>query len=262
MAQVQKTKISIPYYTTYTHVYQLAKAIKEGAEQIPNVEVTLYRIPETLPQEVLEKMHAAPPTSDPEFTPELLTQADGVLFGFPTRFGSLPAQLKSFLDACGGLWASGALRNKFAGTFVSTSSQHGGQETTHLAMINFFAHNGMAYVPLGYASDHVGEDEELIGGSPYGASVIAGSDGSRMPNEKELDIARTQGRKFAQIVSTYVKGNAEVPEAPKEEIPETPKVESAEAEYPKVEAPKAEAPKLQSTEKPKSKSFFKRLFCI
>jgi NAD(P)H dehydrogenase (quinone) len=205
-AIMRTTQIYIPYYTTYTHVYQLAKAIQEGAKQVPNVEVTLYRIPETLSSEVLSKLHAAPATSDPEISPELLAKADGILFGFPTRFGSLPAQVKTFLDACGGIWMNGGLKKKFAGTFIATGSQHGGQETTHLSMINFFAHNGMTYVPLGYASEHLNESEEMIGGSPYGASVIAGSDGSRQPSEKELEIARIQGREFAELVSTYIKG--------------------------------------------------------
>jgi NAD(P)H dehydrogenase (quinone) len=206
MTNTRATKIAIPYYSTYTHVYQLAKAIKEGVERVPNVEVALYRIPETLPQEVLEKMHAAPASEDPEITTDILTAADGFLIGFPTRFGSFPAQVKTFIDSTGGLWASKALYGKFAGTFVSTASQHGGQETTHLSLINWFAHNAINYVPLGYASPHVGEDQEILGGSPYGASTIAGSSGARQPTEKELETARIQGENFAKLVSTYVKG--------------------------------------------------------
>ncbi|KXN67895.1 flavo protein, partial [Conidiobolus coronatus NRRL 28638] len=119
-----------------------------------------------------------------------------------------PAQVKSFIDSLGGLWFSKALYGKFAGTFVSTSSQHGGQETTHLSLINWFAHNAINYVPLGYASPHVGEDQEILGGSPYGASTIAGSSGARQPTEKELETARIQGENFAKLVSTYVKGTS------------------------------------------------------
>ncbi|KXN67897.1 flavo protein WrbA [Conidiobolus coronatus NRRL 28638] len=206
MVNNRATKIAIPYYTTYGHIYQLAKAIKEGVEKVPNVEVTLYRIPETLPKVVLEKMHAAPPSEDPEITGEILAQVDGFLIGYPTRFGSFPAQVKTFIDSTGGLWASKALYGKFAGTFVSSGSQHGGQETTHLALINWLAHNAISYVPLGYASQYSGEEHEILGGSPYGASTIVGSAGARQPSDKELEIARVQGETFAKLVSTYVKG--------------------------------------------------------
>ncbi|KXN67902.1 protoplast secreted protein 2 precursor [Conidiobolus coronatus NRRL 28638] len=206
MTNTRTTKIAIPYYTTYHHIYQLAKAIKEGAEKVANVEVTLYRIPETLPKNILEMIHAAPATEDPEVTGDILAAADGFLIGFPTRFGSMPAQVKSFIDSTGALWATKALYGKFAGTFISSNSQHGGQETTHLSLINWFAHNAINYVPLGYASPHVGEDQEILGGSPYGASTIGGSSGARQPNEKELETARIQGENFAKLVATYVKG--------------------------------------------------------
>ncbi|KAI9296873.1 flavodoxin-like protein [Neoconidiobolus thromboides FSU 785] len=202
------TKIYIPYYSTYQHIYSLAKAIKEGAERVPNVEVKIFQVPETLPQEVLTKMYAPPkPEGIEVITPELLKEADGLLFGIPTRFGMMPAQWKHFWDACGGLWATGALQNKFAGTFVSSNTQHGGQETTHLTFLTTIAHFGMVYVPLGYASTHLQEANEVIGGSPYGASVVAGENGAKQASEKELEIARTQGENFAKLVSQYVKGS-------------------------------------------------------
>ncbi|KAI9293536.1 NAD(P)H:quinone oxidoreductase, type IV [Neoconidiobolus thromboides FSU 785] len=203
------TKIFIPYYSTYQHILTLARAIKEGAERVSNVEVTLYQIPETLPQEVLTKMHApAKPTDIEVLTPEKLKEADGFLFGVPTRFGIMPAQFKHFWDACGGLWATGALQGKFAGTFVSSNTQHGGQETTHLTFLTTFAHFGIVYVPLGYANPNLQEDKDVLGGSPYGASVVAGNNGARQASEKELDIARTQGENFAKILTQYVRGGS------------------------------------------------------
>ncbi|KXN67899.1 putative 1,4-benzoquinone reductase [Conidiobolus coronatus NRRL 28638] len=206
MALARVAKVAIPYYSTYGHIHQLAKAIKEGADKVPNVDAKLYRIPETLPKEILEKIHAAPPTSDPEITTDILAAADGFLFGYPTRFGSFPSQVKSFIDSTGALWATKALYGKFAGTFVSSNSQHGGQETTHLALINWLAHNAISYVPLGYASDHINNDKVITGGSPYGASTIAGENGSRQPTDLDLETARIQGENFAKLVSTYVKG--------------------------------------------------------
>ncbi|KAJ9083155.1 hypothetical protein DSO57_1037494 [Entomophthora muscae] len=138
------------------------------------------------------------PTDIEVLTPDKLTEADGFLFGFPTRFGMMPAQFKHFWDRCGGLWATGALQGKFAGTFISSNTQHGGQETTHLTFLTTLAHFGMIYVPLGYTSPHLQEDSEVMGGSPYGASTVAGKNGAREVHEKELEIARTQGEKFCQ----------------------------------------------------------------
>jgi NAD(P)H dehydrogenase (quinone) len=118
----------------------------------------------------------------------------------------MPAQIKAFLDSTGGLWASGGLAGKFAGTFFSTASQHGGQETTAFTTITYFAHHGMVYVPLGFANPHLFDNSEVIGGSAYGAGTVANGDGSRQVSQKELEIAHTQGENFGKIVSTYVKG--------------------------------------------------------
>ena len=118
----------------------------------------------------------------------------------------MPAQLKSFLDATGGLWASGALAGKFAGTFFSTASQHGGQESTAFTTVTYFAHHGIIYVPFGFANAHLFDNSEVIGGSAYGAGTVTNGDGSRQPSEKELEIAKNQGQNFGKVVSTYVAG--------------------------------------------------------
>jgi NAD(P)H dehydrogenase (quinone) len=200
------TKIAIVYYSTYGHVAALADAIVEGAKKIANIEINIYQIKETLTDEILTKMHAPPKKEHPEITPDILKEQDGVLWGVPTRFGIMPAQVKTFIDSCGQLWAAGALQHKFAGTFVSSNTQHGGQETTHMTMLTTFAHFGVIYVPLGYSNPHLNLDDAVLGGSPWGASVVAGSNGRLQPNEKELDIAKTQGENFAKVVSQYVNG--------------------------------------------------------
>lgn len=131
---------------------------------------------------------------------------DGILFGLPTRFGTMPAQMKALLDASGALWAKGALSGKFAGTFFSTASQHGGQETTALTAVTYFSHHGMMYVPFGYANTALYNNDEVVGGSAYGAGTVADGDGSRQPTQLELGIAKNQGENFGVIVNTFVKG--------------------------------------------------------
>ncbi|KAL1924193.1 uncharacterized protein VTP21DRAFT_7228 [Calcarisporiella thermophila] len=201
-------KIFVVYYSLYGHVRTLAHAEAEGIRKIPGVEVEVYQIPETLPQEVLEKMHAPPKSDDPIITPAKLAEADGILFGIPTRYGSKSAQWQSFIDATGQLWATGALDGKFAGTFFSTSSQHGGQETTALTFLTTLVHHGIIYVPLGYkhAYNNLTTTEEIIGGSPYGAGTITTPTGARLPSKIELETARIQGQRFAEIVSQSVRG--------------------------------------------------------
>ena len=132
---------------------------------------------------------------------EEFLQADAYLFGIPTRYGTMPTQWKTFWDATGALWAKGALVGKLAGTFFSTASQHGGQETTALTTVTHFAHHGMVYVPIGFTHKNLTDNSEVIGGSPYGAGTIAGGDGSRQPSEKELEIALYQGEFFAKFVN-------------------------------------------------------------
>ncbi|RKP11207.1 flavo protein-like protein [Thamnocephalis sphaerospora] len=201
---------AIAYYSTYEHVYKLAQAVKRGADRVPNVDAQLYQIPETLPQDVLDKMHAPPkPANVPQFTPDVLTKVDGTLFGIPTRFGMMPAQLKAFFDSTGGQWAQGALRGKLAGTFFSTNTQHGGQESTAYVTLPFFAHHGMTYVPFGSGHPAVTSTREVIGGGFWGAGTVAGGDDVR-PSPLELEIAEAQGEQFARAIWAHKRGEQEL----------------------------------------------------
>ncbi|KAJ2162563.1 hypothetical protein GGF46_000566 [Coemansia sp. RSA 552] len=192
-------KIFVITYSTYGHVNTMAKAIVTGLTK-GGAEAVRYQVAETLPQEVLTKMHApAKDESVPVLDAHNLPEADGFLIGFPTRYGAVPAQMKAFFDATGGLWQKGALVGKPVGFFFSTASQHGGQETTVMSTLPFAAHHGMVYVPLGYTNNHLFDNSEVIGGSAWGAGTVANGDGSRQPSEKELAIAETQGENFAGI---------------------------------------------------------------
>ncbi|EPB88636.1 hypothetical protein PS15m_003230 [Mucor circinelloides] len=197
--------VYIVIYTLYHHIYKLAVEIQKGLEA-QGVNVKVFQVQETLSDDILQKMHAPAKPDLPIITVDQLTEADGIIFGIPTRFGTMPAQLKALLDATGKLWATGALAGKFAGTFFCTASQHGGQETTALTTVTYFAHHGMVYVPFGFASAHLFDNSEVVGGSAYGAGTVANGDGSRQPTEKELEIARTQGENFGKVVATYVRG--------------------------------------------------------
>nr|Q9AYU0.1 RecName: Full=Quinone-oxidoreductase QR2; Short=TvQR2 [Triphysaria versicolor]AAG53945.1 quinone-oxidoreductase QR2 [Triphysaria versicolor] len=194
------TKVYIVYYSTYGHVERLAQEIKKGAESVGNVEVKLWQVPEILSDEVLGKMWAPPKSDVPVITPDELVEADGIIFGFPTRFGMMAAQFKAFFDSTGGLWKTQALAGKPAGIFFSTGTQGGGQETTALTAITQLTHHGMIYVPIGYT---FGADmfnmEKIKGGSPYGAGTFAGADGSRQPSDIELKQAFHQGMYIAGI---------------------------------------------------------------
>ncbi|TPX60675.1 NAD(P)H dehydrogenase (quinone) [Powellomyces hirtus] len=193
-------RIIVVIHSTYGHVETLAKSIIKGLEA-SGAEAKFFRVEETLPAEVLEKMHAAKHLADiPVCKNEDLVAADGFLFGLPTRYGVAPAQIKAFWDATGQLWQSGALIGKYGGLFHSTASQHGGQETTSLTFLSHYAHHGILFVPLGYPPQ-LHDNSEIVGGSPYGAGTIAGNDGSRQPSPKELEVAEIQGREFAKIVA-------------------------------------------------------------
>ncbi|CAH7674592.1 flavoprotein-like protein [Phakopsora pachyrhizi] len=199
-------KIAIITYSTYGHINQLADLVEEGVKSSGAI-VTRFQLPETLSEEVLSKMHAPPKNSYTVLKdPQDLKEFDGFLFGFPTRYGRAPAQVSSFFDTTGGLWMTGALVGKFAGIFTSTAGQHGGHETTALTTLPFLAHHGIIYVPIGYANPNLNDNTELLGGAPWGASTIAGGDGSRKPNSKELDIAKFQGQEFGKILNRYVAG--------------------------------------------------------
>ena len=198
-------KILIVFYSTYGHVYKMAEAIAEGAKNVNAAEVEIRRVPETLPQEVLEKMGAVDAQKAfshiPECTVEDLPKADAIIFGTPTRFGNMCGQMRQLLDATGQLWANGSLVGKVGSVFTSTATQHGGQESTILTFHVTLLHHGFVVVGLPYAFQGQMRMDEITGGSPYGASTIAGGDGSRMPSENELEAARFQGQHVASIAS-------------------------------------------------------------
>ncbi|XP_061369566.1 NAD(P)H dehydrogenase (quinone) FQR1-like [Gastrolobium bilobum] len=192
-------KVYIVYYSLYGHVERLAREIMKGVNSVEGVEAKLWQVPETLSIEELGKLRAPPKSDVPIITPNKLPEADGFVFGFPTRFGMMAAQFKAFLDTTGGLWKTQMLAGKPAGIFYSTSSQGGGQETTALTAITQLVHHGMIFVPIGYTlGPGMLEMKELKGGSPYGAGTYAG-DGSRQPTELELDQAFHQGNYIATI---------------------------------------------------------------
>ncbi|GBG71367.1 hypothetical protein CBR_g8786 [Chara braunii] len=195
------TKVFVVYYSMYGHVAKMAQHIKKGVDSVAGCEGHLFQVPETLPEDVLQKMHAPPkPAEIPVITPAKLAEADGLLFGFPTRFGMMPAQMKAFFDATGSLWQSQALAGKPAGIFISTGTQGGGQETTALTAITQLTHHGMIFVPLGYGlGDRMFKMDEVRGGSSYGSGTFAGARGDRMPTELELDLAHYQGKMFAPV---------------------------------------------------------------
>ncbi|GAA6061478.1 hypothetical protein JCM10212_002557 [Sporobolomyces blumeae] len=198
-------KIAVIYYTLYGHISTLALAIAEAAKST-GAEVDIYRFPEILSDEVRGKMHAGPHLEYPEVTPDDLLKYDGFIFGFGTRYGRAPAAASAFFDQTGGLWAKGALFGKMATIFTSSASQHGGQETTALTTLPFFAHHGIAYVPSGFAAPELTDLSEIVGGSAWGAAAIAGGDGSRQVTEKELAVAKFQGSSFAKFVGQFVAG--------------------------------------------------------
>ena len=198
-------KILIVYYSTYGHVHKMAEAVAEGARKIEGAEAVMRRVPETLPREVLEKMGAVDAQQKMAQVPicsvEELASADAVIFGTPTRFGNMCGQMRQFLDATGGLWAQGALVGKVGSVFTSSATQHGGQESTILSFHITLLHHGFVIVGLPYAFQGQMRIDEITGGSPYGASTIAGGSGERMPSENELDAARFQGKHVAAIAA-------------------------------------------------------------
>jgi len=202
-------KVLVVFYSTYGHVFKMAEAVAEGIKEVKGAEVELRRVPETLPQEVLQKMGAIDAqkvfAKIPVCTVDELASADAIIFGTPTRFGNMCGQMRQFLDATGQLWANGSLVGKVGSVFTSTATQHGGQESTILTFHVTLLHHGFLVVGLPYAFQGQMRIDEITGGSPYGASTIAGSDGSRMPSENELAAARFQGKHVATIASKLVK---------------------------------------------------------
>jgi NAD(P)H dehydrogenase (quinone) len=188
----------------YGHIAKLAESVKSGVESAGG-STTIYQIAETLPDEVLTKMHAPPKPSYPIITPNELVNFDAFIFGVPTRYGNFPAQWKAFWDATGGLWVSGGLAGKFAGVFVSTGTPGGGQEATVINSLSTLSHHGIIFVPLGYKNTfaQLSNMSEVRGGSPWGAGTYAGADGSRQPSALELELATLQGKGFWEVVSKY-----------------------------------------------------------
>jgi len=196
------------YYSMYGHVYKLVKAAAQGALSVENVEVVIRRVPETLPAEVLEKMGALEAQKQqadvPVCTVDELGEADAIIFGTPTRFGNMCGQMRQFLDATGKLWMNGALAGKVGSVITSSNTQHGGQESTILSFHLTLLHQGMVIVGLPYTFKGQMRMDEITGCSPYGASTIAGGDGSRNPSENELAGARFQGQHVARIAKKLV----------------------------------------------------------
>jgi NAD(P)H dehydrogenase (quinone) len=194
------SKVLVLYYSSYGHIEQMAEAVAEGA-RAGGAEVTIKRVPETAPEAVAKAAYFKLDQAAPVATVAELADYDAIILGAPTRFGRMPSQMAAFLDQAGGLWASGALNGKVGAAFTSTASQHGGQETTLFSMITNMLHFGLVVVGLPYSFQGQMGVDEMKGGSPYGATTISHSDGSRQPSAVELDGARFQGKHVAEIAN-------------------------------------------------------------
>lgn len=194
-----KTKILVLYHSAYGHIETLAKAVAEGAGSVAGAEVTLKRVPETMPEEAMKNAGMKVAQDAPVASPQELADYDAIIFGTPTRFGNMTGQMRTFLDQTGGLWAKGALAGKAGSVFTSTGTG-AGNETTITSFHSTLLHHGMVIVGLPYpVGTELFDISEVRGGSPYGASTLAGGDGSRQPTEKELSLAKKQGAHVAAI---------------------------------------------------------------
>jgi NAD(P)H dehydrogenase (quinone) len=202
-------KVLVVFYSVYGHIYQMAEAVAEGAREVEGAQVELRRVPETLPEDVLRKIGALEAQKAfahvPVCTVAELPTADAIIFGTPTRFGNMCGQMRQFLDSTGALWAKGALVGKVGSVFTSSATQHGGQESTILSFHTTLLHHGMIIVGLPYTFQGQTRIDEITGGSPYGASTIAGGAGERLPSANELAAARFQGKHVAMIASKLVR---------------------------------------------------------
>jgi NAD(P)H dehydrogenase (quinone) len=199
------TKVLVLYYSSYGHIEKMAQAIAEGAKQVSGADVVVKRVPETVPEDVAKKSHFKLDQAAPIATVDELGDYDAIIFGTPTRYGNMTAQMKTFLDQTGSLWLKGALVGKVGSVFTSSATQHGGQETTITSFHTVLMHQGMVIVGLPYSCQAQMGVDEIKGGSPYGASTIAGGDGSRQPSEQELGMARYQGEHVAKIAAKLSK---------------------------------------------------------
>ncbi len=203
------TKVQVVFYSMWGHVHAMAEAVAEGAREVPGAEVTLLQVPELVPEAVLVKsgaMEARKKFADVPFAEPLrLAEADALLFGTPTRYGNMAAQMRNFLDQTGSLWVKGSLVGKVGSVFASTATQHGGQETTITSFHTTLLHLGMVIVGVPYSEKRLNEMGEISGGTPYGATTLAGADGKRRPSANELAIARFQGRHATEIAARLKK---------------------------------------------------------
>jgi NAD(P)H dehydrogenase (quinone) len=196
-------KVQVIFYSLHGHVHKMAQAVVEGAKQVPGAEVSLFQVQELLPENVLEKYGAKAAKAElakvPVATVDQLADAHAIIFGTPTRFGNMASQMRSFLDQTGGLWMKGALIGKVGSVFASTGTQHGGQETTITSFHTTLLHHGMIIVGVPYSESGLTHMGDISGGTPYGATTLAGPDGSRQPSENELKVARYQGKHVTEI---------------------------------------------------------------
>ena len=202
-------RINIIFYSLYGHNYKMAEAVAEGAREVEGAEVGIYQVEESFTPEIIEKMGATESKKRFEHIPvatvEDLSESDAVIFGTPTRFGMMASQMRAFLDRTGGIWSKGGLIGKVGSVFTSSATQHGGQESTILSFHTTLLHHGMIIVGVPYTQKGLATLEEITGGSPYGASTVAGNGpNTRHPSENELKIARYQGRHVAQITTKLV----------------------------------------------------------
>jgi NAD(P)H dehydrogenase (quinone) len=196
----EMTKVLVLYYSMYGHIETMANAVAEGARLVDGVEVTVKRVPETMDPEVFKSAGGKTEQSAPTAAPAELAEYDAIIVGTPTRFGNMSGQMRTFFDQTGGLWANGGLVGKVASVFTSTGTG-GGEEMTITSTWTTLAHHGMIIVPIGYAASELFDISQVSGGTPYGASTIAGGDGSRQPDERELKIARFQGEYVASTAA-------------------------------------------------------------
>lgn len=198
-------KILVLYYSSWGHIETMANAVAAGAREVPGTEVTIKRVPESAPEEVTKAFGFKLDQKPPIAKPDELADYDAVIFGTPTRFGMMAGQMRNFLDQTGGLWAKGALIGKVGSVFASSNTQHGGQESTILSFHTTLLHQGFVIVGLPYSAQGQMRMDEITGGSPYGASTLAGGDGSRQPSANELELAKFQGRHVATITAKLAK---------------------------------------------------------
>ena len=193
------TKVLVLYYSMYGHIETTAQAVAEGVRSVEGTTVTIKRVPDLVPEDVARKAGAKLDQAAPIATVDELANYDAIIFGAPTRFGNMCAQMRNFLDQTGRLWLNGKLIGKVGSVFTSTGTQHGGQETTITSLHTTLLHHGMIIVGVPYSCQEIMNMSEITGGSPYGASTLAGGDGSRQPSENEIKIARFQGTHVAQV---------------------------------------------------------------